>query len=460
LSRFLFLTLGYVEADFYARVGRALEGLGDEVVHATYSRRAAHRLRRDGHDAVCVPDVMAETAAGALAEGAAAWAGRWGLPTFRDLYRADPAFRDRPEAWCVQQALAQASAIDAIVERRRPDVIVPEVGREACRIAAHRAGLARGIPVLFLFLTIFRDPLRLYVDRMDGPIVDPSDLRPLTPAEARAVREFGDEFLARDAPIRAYRGQAPTLGRLGALARHLVVKATTDRDNIYLRPGPWLADALREPVRAAAARRLYEEPPERPYVYFPLHVADDYKLEYLIPHLADQTAIASQVARALPDGYDLVLKEHPLSIGRNALGPLRRLRQQANVRIVAPRTSSHALIRGSSGLVVISSTVGLEALLHRKPVLTLGRPYYAGLGVTRDIDDVADLRWAVPAMLADRPDPERIDRFLHAAMRACLPGAPVLVDRSPANARTLAGSLHRAAAPSSARVAALARSAG
>ena len=451
MSRFLFLTLGYIEAEFYARVGRELEALGDEVVHATFSRRAAQRLRRRGHDAVCLPDVMAETAAGATEAGARALAERWGLPTFRDLYRADPAFRGRSEAWCVEHALAQASAVDAIVARRRPDVIVPEVGREVFRIAAHRAGLAREIPVLFLFFTIFPDPLRLYVDRMDGPIVDPSEIRALAPAEIRALRDFRDAFLARDAPIRAYRDQTPTLARLRALARHVAVKATADRDNVYLRPAPWLASAIREPLRAAAGRRLYDDVPERPFVYFPLHVADDYKLEYVLPHLADQLGVASQVARALPHGYDLVLKEHPMSIGRSELGPLRRLRRLANVRIVPPRTSSHALIRRSSGLVVISSTVGLEALLHRRPVLTLGRPFYAGFGVTRDIDDLAGLRSAVPAMLADRPEPERIDRFLHAAMRACLPGAPVLVDRSPANAAALAGSLHRAAAAARAR---------
>jgi capsule polysaccharide export protein KpsC/LpsZ len=103
------------------------------------------------------------------------------------------------------------------------------------------------------------------------------------------------------------------------------------------------------------------------------------------------------------------------------------------------------LIRRSEAVAVISSTVGLEALLYEKPVLTIGQPFYSGFGVTLDVDSFRELRTAVPALLRFRPDPERIRRFLHAAMRACYPGAPVLVDRSQENAVALADSIEQRA---------------
>jgi hypothetical protein len=136
-----------------------------------------------------------------------------------------------------------------------------------------------------------------------------------------------------------------------------------------------------------------------------------------------------------------VLKEHPMSVGRNSIALLRRLRRRPNVRLLPPDASSHDLIREAEAVVVISSTVGLEALLYEKPVLTLGQPFYSGYGVTLDVDSFAEIRERVPALLRFRPDPERIRQFLHAAMRECLPGAPVLVDRSDANAVALAGSI-------------------
>ena len=202
---------------------------------------------------------------------------------------------------------------------------------------------------------------------------------------------------------------------------------------------------MRERSRGLAARRLYEPlDPARPFVYFPLHVVDDYKIRRVIPHCHDQASLVEQVADALPHGYDLVLKEHPMSIGRNRLALLRRLARIPNARLVAPRTSSHELVRRADAIAVISSTVGLEALLYDKPVLTLGQPFYAGYGVTVDVDSFREIRDAVPELLRFTPDHERILRFLGAAMRACSPGKPVLVDDSDANAAALAASLDAA----------------
>jgi capsule polysaccharide export protein KpsC/LpsZ len=127
------------------------------------------------------------------------------------------------------------------------------------------------------------------------------------------------------------------------------------------------------------------------------------------------------------------------------LSLLRRLKRRANVQLVSPYVGSHELMRRAEAVAVISSTVGLEALLYEKPVLTLGQPFYAGYGITLDVDSFRELRERVPALLRFRPDPERIARFLHAAMRACYPGAPVLVDRSEENALALADSIERKA---------------
>lgn len=134
-----------------------------------------------------------------------------------------------------------------------------------------------------------------------------------------------------------------------------------------------------------------------------------------------------------------------MSLGRNSVRLLRRLRQRANVRLVGPYTNTHELIRRSEAVVVIGSTVGIEALLYDKPVLTLGVPYYAGFGVTLDVESFAELHEKVPELLRFRPDPERILQFLHLCMRHCHPGHPLLVDRSEENARTVADTLERAA---------------
>lgn len=445
--RFLFTTIQTYESDFYGRVGAELARRGHEIAHVTVSRRSARLLRERGFEARCLPDAIAALPPRPELESEARRIElRYHLPSLRDVYRTDPPCEGHSEEACVRRTVQHFGALEQLVDELRPEVLVPEVGSETIRVAAHLIARERGIPTLFLFYTIFPRPLRLYVDTMHAPIVAPDELRELAPAEREEVERFRRSFTERATPIREYRRVSFRPGRLRTFAGHLEARAGEDRDNDYLRPGRLLALNASEWTRGKAARVLYREPrPGRPFVYFPLHVTDDYKIKSVIPHCVDQASIVEQVADALPQGYDLVLKEHPMAIGRNPLGLLRRLRGRENVRLVQPYTSSHELIRRAQAVAVISSTVGLEALLYEQPVLTIGRPFYAGLGVTLDVDSFAELRTQVPALLRFRPDPERIARFLHAAMERCRPGAPVLVDRSDENARTLAATLDEAA---------------
>jgi hypothetical protein len=456
--RFLFTTLQFRESDFYGRVGAELSARGHDVAHVAFSRRAATALRGKGFRAECLPDRMAalEPIADPEAEGRAVVA-RYGLPTLRDVWKPDRPCEGKPDAWCVERTVRHFRALEAIFDELRPEVVVPEVGSETMRTAAHEIALDRGAEVLFLFYTIFPNPLRLYRDTMHAPIVAEAELRELAPEERVEVEDFIARFTAADRPIREYRAATVTPAKLRDFARHIAVSATHDSDNEYLEPHRFVTNLVRERARTAAARRLYEPlDPYRPFVYFPLHVVDDYKIKRVIPHCYDQASIIEQVADALPHGYELVLKEHPMSIGRNRLALLRRLARIPNARLVAPHTSSHDVMRRAEAVAVISSTVGLEALLHDKPVLTLGQPFYAGYGVTLDVDSFREIRETVPALLRFCPDHERILRFLHAAMRACYPGKPVLVDDSDANAAALAGSLDAAVrrdAPAAAAVA-------
>jgi hypothetical protein len=444
--RFLFTTLQFHESDFYGRVSEHLLARGHEVAHVAFSRRAAHDLRARGMRGHCLPDVMATVGPFELDAEVARIEATYATPSVRDVYRTDWPCYGRSERWCTERTVRHFLALERIFDEERPDVVVPEVGSETMRTATHLIGLARGVPVLFLFYTIFPEPLRLYRDTMHAPIVSEGDIRALTPDERREVESFIEDFTRRASPIRAHRRPRVTRQTLGEFARHLRVTAE-ERDNEYLRPSRFVTNYARERARAAAARALYRErDPARPFAYFPLHVTDDYKIKRVIPHCVDQASIIEQVADALPQGYDLVLKEHPMSVGRNRLSMLRRLARIPNVRLVDPWASSHQLMRDADAVVVISSTVGLEALMYDKPVLTLGQPFYANAGVTMDLDSFAGIREAVPQVLRWQPDHERILRFLHAAMRRCHPGAPVLVDRSDENAALLASSLDRAAA--------------
>jgi len=445
--RFLFVTLQFSESDFYGRVSSHLRALGHEPTHVAVSRRAAEDLRRRGFDAHCLPDVMAKVGVGpGVAAETARIEARYPVPSLKDVYRVEPVLRGRPEREMVERTVRHFRALERIVEEVRPDVVVPEVGRETVRETAYLVGMDRGATALFLLNSPFPRPLRLYVNAYHGPMVPEDEVRALSIDEREEVEAFIRGFTERAKPILSYRRSTITPAKVRDFARHVAVSRLHERDNEYLRPSVFVANYARQRVRQAASSSLYGElGAARPFVYFPLHVTDDFKMERVIPHCVDQEYLIRQVADALPQGYDIVLKEHPHSLGRNRVGMLRRLAALPNVQLVDPYTSSHELIRRARAVAVISSTVGIEALMYAKPVLTMGQPYYAGYGVTLDVDSFREIHDAVPALLRFQPDRERILEVLHAGMRSTYDGLPVWQDLSEENARTLAATLDDAA---------------
>jgi hypothetical protein len=438
--RFLFVTIQSFESDFYGRVGERLAARGHYVEHVTYSRRSARRLAARGRPAHAVRALLEPGD-----DDAARIVASYGRDALREAERIDGPSIRRGEAWARPRTVAHVRVLERLVQDASADVLVSEPGTELVRSVAHHVARGRGVPTLWLSFTIFPAPLRVAVDDLQAPIVPDEALRALTAQEREELDRFRDEFTRLAQPIRAHRRLLPTSARVRRAVEYVRARVGEDRDNEYLRPGRWAVDHVLGWGRAAVASRLYEPAPSRPFLYLPLHVADDHKLVGRFPEWIDQAALVERVAAALPEDLDLVVKEHPLSYGRNTRELLERIARTDRVHLVHPRTSSHALLRAAEGAVVLGSTVGLEALLYEKPVLTLGRPFYAGYGVTFDLDGADDLRGPLADLRRFRPDAERTRRFLHAAWRSCYPGAPVLVDQSDENAIAVAGSLEAAA---------------
>ena len=141
-----------------------------------------------------------------------------------------------------------------------PDVVVPEVGSETMRTAAHLIGArARHRRCCSSSTRSSRDPLRLYVDTMHAPIVGRGrGARARAPPSAPRSRRSSPRFTARDKPIREYRARDGHAGQAARLRPPRRGHARPrDRDNEYLRPHRFVdATSCASAPRALAARRL------------------------------------------------------------------------------------------------------------------------------------------------------------------------------------------------------------
>jgi hypothetical protein len=147
-------------------------------------------------------------------------------------------------------------------------------------------------------------------------------------------------------------------------------------------------------------------PPAGPYVYFPLHAQPEFTTDVRAPLFANQIALVENMAKSLPAGYRLVVKEHPAMKGERPLAYYRALRQLFNVELMSPTVDGHDLVRNAAAVAVITGATAWEAILYQKPVIAFGPLCYRFFDLVYQCPDIHDfgrvVREAVDGFRPDR----------------------------------------------------------
>lgn len=166
------------------------------------------------------------------------------------------------------------------------------------------------------------------------------------------------------------------------------------------------AALVARPSRRADVGQGVAALPEGPFLFCPLQVPGDSQVTLFAGWcggMAGFLAALTEGVAALPEGWHLRLKEHPSARVplAAALAPL-----LATGRVVVDnQTDSFAQLAASRGVVTLNSSMGLQAFFHDKPVLTLGRAFWAQAGLVVPAGDQAALNaaFAAPDALAFDP---------------------------------------------------------
>lgn len=129
--------------------------------------------------------------------------------------------------------------------------------------------------------------------------------------------------------------------------------------------------------------------PEKPVVLLPLQIESDSNIRNNSPYFKSMIELVRSVTSVLEDtGAQLIVKPHPEDRSRRE--EIEALCGDSDVRCCW-ELSLQSLLPVTDLVVVINSTVGLEALLQNKPVVALGRSIYDRKGFTMDLLNEADL---------------------------------------------------------------------
>ena len=132
------------------------------------------------------------------------------------------------------------------------------------------------------------------------------------------------------------------------------------------------------------------------YVLFPCQIPHDETIKYH-SQVSVEEALSLTIKQCREDKKFLIVKGHPVNPG--SMKPLRKICSQQGILYVDDM-SIHQLFERAETVVCVNSGTGMEALLHRKNVITFGDCEYNV--VTRRIED---------GLTAGPPNQAKVARF-------------------------------------------------
>jgi hypothetical protein len=157
---------------------------------------------------------------------------------------------------------------------------------------------------------------------------------------------------------------------------------------------------------------LFEKPDlNEQYLLYPVHYQPEATTEIWAPYYSDQVFTIKSIARSIPFGYYLYVKEHSARPGSRPLRFYKEILKIPNVRLIEPLSSIYDLICHSKAVIVITSTTGLESIILNKPTIVFGNVFYNLYPYIYNVHDINNLPYLIKSAIdskIDENDPLRL----------------------------------------------------
>lgn len=161
-----------------------------------------------------------------------------------------------------------------------------------------------------------------------------------------------------------------------------------------------------QPLYAIPSALAYKSIPkyiptsESKFVYFALHMQPEATTSPMGGVFVDQYYVILMIARSLPEGVKVLVKEHPRQkFWQRSKDFYHILQAEPNVEFVSLKQNSFELIKQSLAVATITGTVGWEALFLGKPVLLFGHIFYKHIPGVINVNDTESLAKALEQIL-------------------------------------------------------------
>ncbi|MFH1968263.1 MAG: hypothetical protein ABIJ84_02660 [bacterium] len=147
------------------------------------------------------------------------------------------------------------------------------------------------------------------------------------------------------------------------------------------------------------------------FFFYPLHFQPESSTSVYATYYSDQLNTIKNVAFSMPFPYKLYVKEHPVAVGTRPKSFYKKLKEIPNVVLIAPYENVENIVKNSLGVIILTSTIGLEAALAGKPVYVLGDVFYSYHPLCKSIKNFEELKEKIEKDLAKRPDTNDLENI-------------------------------------------------
>lgn len=165
------------------------------------------------------------------------------------------------------------------------------------------------------------------------------------------------------------------------------------------------------------------------YIFFPLHYIPEATLSYFAEFYSNQAFVIENIAKSLPVGEVLVVKEHPQQRGVLFTEEYRRVKKtNSNVFYISGDVDSMDVTNGCECIVTITGTAGFEGIILGKPVITLGHVFYNACTEVTHASSFNDLKCILRNHTYSDPDHNKVRQFVEKFFALQKEGIPFLTE--------------------------------
>jgi len=173
---------------------------------------------------------------------------------------------------------------------------------------------------------------------------------------------------------------------------------------------------LKKSFRESFMKKHLEIKPDlkSPFVYFSLGIVLERHILIGAPYYTNQLEIIRHIAKSLPVGYRLLVKEHPAQQSREwrSISEYEQIMDIPNVTLIHPSFSEKELQKNCSLLISTAGGSAFEAAFYQKPSIIFGSAIYSILPSVTKVDSLENLPKIIKISLKTKVESQDLTKFM------------------------------------------------